>query len=124
MERSKLRLDRPGTVAKSFDHQGVKPEFAERLAGAGIVLSAAREPVTGEPVGQRGQQGALAEPTRPFLEVVGEEAVAADGHDPGGRRGDADRAAGTIEPRGIAGVDIVAWRLRDQGVAGRLRRGV
>src|SRR3954453_75487 len=106
MERSKLRLDRPGTVAKSFDHQRVKPEFAERLAGAGVVLGAAREPVTGQPVGQRGQQGALAEPARPFLEGVGEEAVAGARHDPGGWRGNADRAAGTVEPRGIAGVDI------------------
>ena len=61
---------------------------------------------------------------RPFLQVVRQEAIAADRHDARRRRGDADRAGRAVEPRGIIGIDMIARRLRHQRVARRRRRRI
>ena len=105
----------PERSRKASTINGLRPSSDERFAGAGIVLGAAGKAVAAEPIGQRGQQRALAEPLGPFLQVVRQEAVAADGHDAGRRRGDADRAGRAVEPRGIAGIDIIERRLRRSG---------
>src|SRR5258708_12313506 len=75
-----------------------------------------------EAVRQGCQQRTLAEAPPPFLQVRREETIAADPQHAIGRRGDRNRAGRTIDPRSIFGIDIVARRLRDQGVA-RRRRG-
>ena len=103
-----------GAVAKRLDHQRIESEFGKCVAGSRIVHRASGEPVTAEPIGQSRQQRALAEPARPFVQVLGEEAVAAHGHDAGGRRGDRDGVMGAVEPDGIFGIDIVARRCRHQ----------
>ena len=76
---SACRSSDDGTIPKSLRHQRVKPELVQRLTAARVVLGAPGQTVSTETVGQRRQERSLSEPLGPFLKILRQEPIAADG---------------------------------------------
>ena len=96
---------------------GLTPSSVSVGADVAVAAGNAGEPVSGQRIGQRRDEGAAVGAPDQVLQLAQHEAIAADADDARRRAGHRDGARHAIEPAGIAGVDEAF------GVGLEVRRG-